>query len=229
MPNRPEKNPAETAQPTTSRPGRLAGSQAPDIEHLVREIQAGRSKDDHFQQLFRHYLPSMVYFFVNRGLSKEDAEDLTQEVLVSVYKNVGKFRLDASFDTWLFRIMINVWKNALRHRDTFEGRAENIPLDRIVERVGNQAPGAALDRHDPAEDPLQRVLTEERTRLLLEALEQLPPKMRQCVQLRLGQGLRNQEIADLMEVSITTVKTHLRTAYQRLRPLLEKQFNIPTS
>lgn len=196
------------------------------MDHLVREIQAGQSRDEHFQQLFRRYLPSIVHFFVNRGCHRQDAEDLAQDVLLSVYRNMGTFRFKASFDTWLYRIMINTWKNALRRRDTLEGKAERVPLDRVVERFDSGASGRRVDRPDSAQDSLRQVLANERTQLLLAALTQLPPKMRQCVELRLGQGLKYREIADLLEVSITTVKTHLRAARDRLRPLLEEHPDV---
>lgn len=199
--------------------------QGPDIAHLVREIQAGRSRDEHFQQLFVRYYPSAVHFFANRGLPKNDAEDLAQDVLVGVYKGMGRFRLDASFDTWHLTILANVWKNHLRSRSTLEGRAEKVRLDGGNEPAEGERFGMP-ELRDLAEDPLEQILADERTRLLHEAIDQLPPKMRQCMMLRIGQGLRYREIAEVMGIRVSSVKTHLGTAYERLKPLLEEHFDV---
>ncbi len=73
---------------------------------------------------------------------------------------------------------------------------------------------------------LDQVLDGERSRLLAQALDELPPKMRECMLLRVGQGLKYREIAALMQVSIATVKTQLSTAHKRLKPLLEKHLDV---
>ncbi len=193
----------------------------PDVEHLMREIQAGRSKEEHFQELFLHYLPSVVHFFRNRGVS--DAEDLAQEVLFSVYRNVKKFRFEASFDTWMFQIAANVWKNALRSQDALKRRAEEVSLEEEIER--SEAGGSDVEPPDPARDPLEQAMAEERTAVLHDGLDQLPPKMRQCTFLYL-QGLSYREIGELTGVSITTVKAHLKAARERLQPILKEHFDV---
>jgi RNA polymerase sigma-70 factor (ECF subfamily) len=186
---------------------------APDVEHLVLEIQAGHSKEEHFQVLFRHYFPSVTHYFLNRGIS--NAEDLAQEVLFSVYRNVEKFRLKASFNTWVFQIATNVWKNALRSQDALKRRAEEISLEESVPDV---------EPPDPVCSPLEQAMAEERTTLLHAALDELPPKMRQCT-LAYLRGLSYREIGELLGVSVTTVKTHLKSTRKRLQPILEEYFD----
>ncbi len=223
MSERPDEKSPE-ARPARDRPDLPGASKAPDVGSLILAIQSGRSQGEHFQQLFRRYFPSAVHFFVNRGLARNDAEDLAQDVLFRVYKNVGSFRHEASFDTWIFQILTNVWKNALRSRSTLEGSSEKVPLDEVAEQRGEQ-PRAAVELHDPGENPLERLMSHERTRLLLEAVDQLPSRMRQCMLLRIGQGLKYREIAEVMGVGVSSVKTHLGTAHQRLKPLLDKHFD----
>ena len=208
-------------QGDTTLPPREASFRAED---LVQEIQAGRAPDQNFRRLFRLYFPSSVKFFINRGSSRHDAEDLAQEVLLSVYKSVLKFRLDASFDTWIFRILVNVWKNDLRRRSSLEGRAQKVSLDRPSAAPIDKALAPPPELKDMSGSPLQRVLADERTKLLLEAVDRLPLRMRQCVLLRVGQGLKYREIAEVMGLGVSSVKTHLGSAHERLRPLLEKHF-----
>lgn len=193
----------------------------PDVERLVREIQAGHPKEERFQELFRHYFPSVVHYFQNRGLFP--AEDLAQEVLFSVYRNVETFRFKSSVDTWVYQIAANVWKNALRSQDALKRRAEEISLEEKIER--SETGGLDAEPPDPANGPLELAMAEERTMLLHQALDQLPPKMRLCTSLYL-QGLTYREIAELTGVSFTTVKAHLKSARKRLEPVLEEHFGV---
>ena len=196
------------------------------VAYLVREIQAGRSRDEHFQQLFRLYYPSAVHFFLRRGFAAQDAEDLAQDVLLGVYKGLEKFRHEASFDSWLFQILSNVWKNALRSRATLEGKAEKVQVEMTGERGEPEQYQEVAVLQEISEDPLGRVLAGERARLLREAIDQLPARMRQCMLLRIGQGLKYHEIAAIMGVGIASVKTHLGTAHKRLKPLLDKNLDV---
>lgn len=75
------------------------------------------------------------------------------------------------------------------------------------------------------EEPLHDMLEEERSRLLRNALEELPPQMRRCVQLRV-QDLRYREIAEILKVSIDTVKAHLYQARQLLKAKLGDYYQI---
>ncbi len=219
------ERPDDRLSATGSTPRAEGSAESRDIEAAIRAIQSGQSGNQHFQQLFRRYFPAAVHFFVRRGLARNDAEDLAQEVLLRVYRKVGTFRREASFETWLFQILTNVWKNALRRRATLEGRSEKIPLDLVAERLGDE-PRAVIELQDGAQTPLDRIMADERTRLLLEAVDQLPPRMRQCMLLRVGQGLKYREIAEIMGVGVSSVKTHLGTAYERLKPLLDKHFDV---
>jgi RNA polymerase sigma-70 factor (ECF subfamily) len=82
---------------------------------------------------------------------------------------------------------------------------------------------AVVEKGSPERDPLRVILTEEETRLLWRAMEHLPPQMRQAVLLRI-RDLKYREIAELMHVSIETVKAHLYQARQHLRDHLADYF-----
>jgi RNA polymerase sigma-70 factor (ECF subfamily) len=207
-------------------PERPSSGRHAEVEHLVRGIQQSQNREQDFRALFQRYYPPVVRFFFNRGFQPQEAEDLTQEVLLRVYRGLEDFCFEAHFDTWIFRIVTNVWKNALRHRDTLEGKAKHLSVDRQFTSSGRGPTTSVIEElPDPTTDPLDQVIATERSRLLYLALAELPPRMRRCVVLRVGQDLKYQEIADLMGVSLATVKTQLRTAQKRLRPLLEHHFS----
>ncbi len=192
------------------------------VDHLVEEIQAGRSPEENFGKLYERYRVPVSHFFMSRGFSTQEAEDLAQETFVRVYRNIGALRLDTSFEGWLFSVARNTWKNALRARSTMKRQAETVPLETIIDL--DEA--SATEPGDPAENPEEQVLARERTQILRRAIEELPPKMRECVHLRVGQGLRYREIATIMRYSMTTVKSQLLEARRRLKPLLEKDGGV---
>ncbi|NJP07908.1 MAG: hypothetical protein HC837_20935 [Chloroflexaceae bacterium] len=83
---------------------------------------------DRFEELFGEYFPICQRYFLHRGCSDERAKDLAQDALLRVYNGIGGFRGEASFDTWFFRLLGNLWKNELRHvLESAQGQAEKTP------------------------------------------------------------------------------------------------------
>ncbi|MES1240044.1 MAG: sigma-70 family RNA polymerase sigma factor [Acidobacteriota bacterium] len=167
------------------------------------------------EELFRRYYRPVVAFFQNKGFSTEESRDLAQETFFRVYKYRQGFRGDSSLVTWLFQIANNLYKNTLRSQAAQKRDAEEVSLD-------------STDASDPEsdEDALESMLSEERSRLLREALEELPPQMKKAVMLRVTSDMKYREIAEEMEVSIETVKAHLYQARQHLRDRLSDYFRI---
>lgn len=129
--------------------------------------------------------------------SRDEADDLTQEVGVRALEGFSRFRGLSSPSTWLHRITVNV---ALRHR---ERRRESAALD-------TDAPSgeAGPERHAVHADTLQRTQA---------AIERLPDELRTPLVLVAWEELSYKEIATLMEIPIGTVMSRLHTARQRLR------------
>lgn len=172
------------------------------------------------EELYRKYYRPVVYYFARRGCSREESRDLAQETFLRVYKNKGTFRGESSEVTWLFQIAANLFKNTLRSHSTLKRDGFEVPLEAagvengMIQEICCGHEGGALDI----------ILIEERARILREALEDLPPQMRQAVMLRVDQDLKYREIAEVMRVSIETVKAHLYQARQHLRDKLADYF-----
>lgn len=165
------------------------------------------------EDLFRRYYRPVASFFMKRGFSSEESRDLAQETFLRVYSKWDSFRGDSSAETWLFQIAANLYKNKLRSLQTQKRDAQEVSMDAEMVELGSRE-----------SDPLRTVLTEERTQRLRVALEDLPPQMRQAVLLRVDGDLKYREIADVMHVSIETVKAHLYQARQHLRDRLADYF-----
>jgi RNA polymerase sigma-70 factor (ECF subfamily) len=188
---------------------------------------AGESPEESLRDIFLRYYRPVYYFFLRRGFLEDESHDLTQETFLRVHKGLPAFRGEARFETWLFEIAANLYRNHLRSLSTLKRDASEVSLDEVLDQG---TPEAACHGQEPlwvcaGAGPLEGLLTEERLQVLHAALEELPPQMRRCVLLRIEQDLKYREIADVMNVSIDTVKAHLFQARQQLKGKLAKYFS----
>lgn len=195
-------------------------------ERLMARARAGAPLEEEFRQLFDRYHRAVYAFFANRGFSREESLDLTQETFLRVYKGIEGFRGDVELKRWLLRIAANLWKNELRRRSAEKREALEVPLERMA---GHAAPSVEPARVLPAASPgpLEDVLSAERIQAVRRLLRQLPPQMRRCMLLRIDGELKYREIAEVMQLSIDTVKSQLGQARERLRSELDRRFAAP--
>lgn len=192
--------------------------QEPWIQHAVREIQAGRDPDHvQFGLLFKHYEPRCMGLLKSLGLEKE-LDDLVQEIMWRVYRGLGDFRAESSFDTWVTRIAKNTALNAFRDRSTQKAKVGETSLDSLLD--SKYEDGRAFQEPlDHSPDPLEITLDAEREAELNALLQELPPRMRTSMLLYYFHGYKQSEIADLQGTSVNTVKKQLVDGRKRIRPL----------
>ncbi len=191
----------------------------------MARFDSSAGPDEEFHRLFDRYFRPLFYFFRNRGIPAEDCRDLTQETFLRVYKSIGRFRGEASIETWLFQIATNLWRNRVRHDRAGKREATEVSLEGAMEK-GQPIPAErslARGAHNVA--PLSGLLADEQAGMLRRALADLPPQMRRCVLLRIDQDLKYREIAGLMQISIDTVKSQLSQARDRLEKELGLYFD----
>lgn len=182
---------------------------------LVDRVQRGDKLA--FDLLVRRY-QFKVANVVSRYVSdKTDVEDIVQEVFIKAYRALARFRGESAFYTWLYRIAINTAKNHL----VAQGRrppATDVDAD---EAAHTDAGRGLREIGTPEANLLSREVAETVTR----ALNTLPPDLRQAITLRELEGLSYEEIAQVMDCPIGTVRSRIfraREAIDRdLRPLLE--------
>jgi len=185
---------------------------AASVQAIVEELQAGRSFEEGFRRLVDIYHRPLYRFFSRHGFSPQDCLDLTQETFLGIYRGIGSFRGDARFETWLYRVATNAWRKRLRHSVAEKRAGEEVPLGGGREE---EPTTAVLPAGDPT--PGDRLLQEERRRLLRAAIERLPEQMRKCLILRVDRELKVGDIATLLRLSPETVKAQLFQARKRLR------------
>lgn len=174
--------------------------------------------------LFQRYNRPVYNFFANRGFTREECRDLTQETFLEIHRSAGKFRGEASPVTWVWSIAKNVWLRTVRDRGRAKRSAEVVSLDLLAE-AGQLFPveAKASDLWEQGE-ALEKVLSEERTKLLRSAIDELPGRTKSCLLLHLGQGRKCWEIAVALQMSESGVKFHLAQAREKLRAILAAHF-----
>jgi RNA polymerase sigma-70 factor (ECF subfamily) len=131
------------------------------------------------------------------------AEELVQEAFLRVWVNAPRWRPQAAFRTWLYRIVINLCLNEKR-------RATALPLE------------AAGDPADPAPGADSALADSERDRLVAAAVAALPPRQRAAIVLTYTQGLSNAEAAEALDTSVSGLETLLVRAKRTLRAALDR-------
>lgn len=174
---------------------------------LVRRAQSG--DEEAFATLFQQHKSRVYSVCLLMTKDVADAEDLTQEAFLQVFRTIGSFRGDAAFSTWLYRVAVNTVLMRLRRRKS----PATVSLD---EPVNAESP--SLHREFGKTDPdLSGVVD----RLALRrAIEELPEGCRTIFALHEVQGYQHHEIADLLECSIGNSKSQLHKAKLKLRDLL---------
>lgn len=189
-----------------------------DILKIVEEIQAGIRVEENSEKIYRKFRPRIRSFFLSKGFSPQESDDLTQDVFLRVFKSIDTFRRESRFERWLWEITGHIYSNEIRRRRTEKRAAREQSLDAAMETEDGSTPSLVIPSADPS--PEDEVVRNQRSKALHAALQELPDQMRRCCILRYERGLKYQEIATVMGISIETVKAHLHQARKRLMALL---------
>jgi len=179
---------------------------------LMLDVKAGDQQS--FELLLQRYRTPLVNFLFRMVRSREQAEDLAQEVFIRVYRAREEYVPTAKFTTWLFRIATNLALNSLRdHRHQKLEMSIDAPLTADTED-GDERPFEVADKHPTVE---QELVEEERKKMIRHAIEKLPEKQRAAVLLHKYQELDYAEIAKILSCSESALKSLLFRAYEVLR------------
>jgi RNA polymerase sigma-70 factor (ECF subfamily) len=176
------------------------------------------------QFLFQRYNQPVYNFFANRGFTREECRDLTQETFLELHRSMSKFRGEASSVTWVWSIAKNVWLRTVRDRGRAKRNAEMVSLDRLAEVGQLYSIEEKISDLSEQGEALEKVLSEERVRLLRSAIGELPEKTRACLLLHLIQSRKCWEIAAALQMSESAVKFHLSQAREKLKVILVQHF-----
>lgn len=181
---------------------------------LIREAQRGNRAA--FEELVRQYDQAVLRLALNLTRSEQDAQDIFQEAFLKAYRNLGSFRFECSFYTWVYRIVTNLCLDHLRKK-----------------QVRKEEPGVAVDKQGAEYDLLERhaddrsgsnperdLMRRELGHRIGRALDRLTPRERMVFELKHYQGLKLRTIGEMLNTTEDTAKNTLFRATQKLRASL---------
>ena len=182
---------------------------------LVERVQQGDKKA--FNLLVSRY-QNRVAGLLTRYVSPNDIPDVVQESFIKAYRSIGAFRGDSAFYTWLYRIAVNTAKNYL----TAQGRRPPNE-DILAEEAESYDVGSNL--RDVA-TPENEMLSNELKKIVFDTIKGLQEDLRTAITLREIEGLSYEEIAEIMECPVGTVRSRIFRAREiiesRVKPLLQR-------
>lgn len=189
-----------------------------DEAELVTELQAG--SETAFDWLVNHYHGPVYNLILGMLGDTADAADAAQEVFLKAFKGIRHFRQGSSLKTWLYRIAI---REALNSRRWFKRHLQkNVSID--AEPEEGYAP---IDVEDLSATPFEQLAAHEIQVAVQGALQQVPEVFRSAVILRDLEGLSYEEVAEVLDVSVGTVKSRILRGRRALKEILEPLLGNP--
>ena len=185
-----------------------------DDTSLIREAQQGNRAA--FEVLVRHYDQSVLRLALHLTGSEADAQDVYQEAFLKAYKNLGSFRFECSFYTWIYRIVTNLCLDHLRKRNV---RKEESPV--VTDSSGEEF--SVIDQFADARagaNPERDLMRRELGRKIGSALSRLTPRERMVFELKHYHGLKLRTVGEMLNTTEETAKNTLFRATQKLRSAL---------
>ncbi len=163
-----------------------------------------------FQQIYETFQPKILRY-LTRLADEQDAEDLTQETFVKVHRSLENFRGDSQLSTWIYRIATNTALDKMR-QPSFQ-RVEQVSIsDEIAEAKISEGQKPPIEKE---------LIRDEMNDCIRGYIEKLPEDYRAVLVLSEYEGLKNSEIAEILGVSLDTVKIRLHRAKAKLKEELE--------
>lgn len=181
---------------------------------LVIRCQEGDKKA--FELLVKKYQRRIFHLIYRMTQDPSVVEPLAQEVFFKAYRAIQSFRRNSQFYTWLYRIAVNTCLSHVKRDMPEEGHEELSDLNTL--RASN---GAVLPNF---RDPEQEMMRKEFYAHVLEAVRQLPQELRVAIVLREFMGLNYEEIADVIQIPLGTVRSRIFRGRARLRESLAPHF-----
>ncbi|WP_206812365.1 RNA polymerase sigma factor [Paradesulfitobacterium ferrireducens] len=175
---------------------------------IIRQVLAG--DHERFAVLVKRYQEPLWQFLRRILPSEQDVFDCAQEALIAAYRNLWRYSDKYTFRSWLYTIARNKAMDSLRQRQ----RAQTGDISEEI--IVDTEPG-----------PEEVLLAREQKIRVQEALSRLPDPYRQALYLRYHQELAYEEIAQVLQIPVSSVKTYLHRGKEKLRKILEEGYHDP--
>lgn len=179
---------------------------------LIKMSQKGDI--DSFETLIKDYKKVAYNIALKYLRNKEDAEDVSQESLIKVFKNIGKFNMNSSFKTWMYRIVVNSCLDFKRRK-----KENTISVDQPLHSGHDEFYMELEDETASPEKVIDRKLTSE---MVMEAIEKLEDDFKSVIILRDINDFSYDEISKILTCNMGTVKSRISRGRQKLKEILEE-------
>jgi len=187
-------------------------------QELVRELKSG--SEAAFALLIAQYSQPIYSLIVRSLRDPADAADVTQEVFVKVFRSISGFHGDASLRTWIYRIALHEASN--QRRWWSRHKRQELAMDAPIENEEGECTSMADMLAAGDASPFEQVLRLETRHKVETALRELPDAYREVVVLREIEGFGYEEIAEILNVNLGTVKSRLTRGRAALREFLKR-------
>jgi RNA polymerase sigma-70 factor, ECF subfamily len=183
--------------------------------HANQEGMNMSSAVPEFQSIHDTFRPRILRY-LTRFVGEDEAEDLTQTVMVKVSKGLRNFRGDSTLSTWIYRVATNTALDQLRNRAmNWTGHQSGSTGIRMESEVESVESGIALEKQTPSIEAT--IIRKEMNECIREFVDRLPENYKTVMVLSELEGFQNSEIAEILGISLDTVKIRLHRARDRLR------------
>ena len=183
-----------------------------DSELVNRALQG----DQHaYEEILRRYRQPLYHLIYRMVRNKMDTEDLVQEAFIKAFSSLASFNQNYAFSTWLFRIAINNTIDFFRKRK-LKTLSIDTPIDAKDGEISRDLPDSSLI-------PDKNLLNREKNKLIQEAIDSLPEKYRTPILLRHHEEKSYEEISEIMQIPLGTVKARIFRAREMLKKMLKEK------
>ncbi len=172
-----------------------------------------------FNEIFNRYYEKIKRFALKKLADVDEAEDIVQEVFITLIRSLSSFRGESKFSTWLYAVTLNTIRMRLREK-VKDRRSISIDNDDYINSINNIA--SKSSKNSRLNNPEDVYINKEFVEKLHQALESIPEKYKEVFVFRNINQLSNQEIADNLGISLAAVKSRVHRARQHLRINLNK-------
>lgn len=180
---------------------------------LIDELKQG--KEWAFKELVENYQQKVYNTCLGFVKNPEEADDLTQEVYIEIFRSILKFRMESKLSTWIYRIAINKSLECLRAKKRKKRFAQLrslfYPDDSVIEVPDFEHPGVIAEN-------------KERSKVLFQAMEKLPESQRTAYTLHKVEGLGHEEIAGIMKKTVSSIESIMHRAKNNLQKYLHDYY-----
>ena len=188
-----------------------------DEERLIKRAQDGDSKA--FEILIETHFKKIYNIAYRIAGNPDDASDMTQEVMIKLFRNINSFGGNSKFSTWVYRVATNTCLDELKKLRRHSTYSINSEI--------NTGDGEFLyEAEDTSPTPDLEVERSELADMVAKAITALNPEHRAIITLRDIQEFSYEEIANILNISEGTVKSRISRARMQLKKILERDFNF---